>query len=65
MVYALFLSENLGYVKLIPFMIEEKNAVVVIDEETSRAWVLAIIFTRVRAQMRRQNLYILEKMKSI
>lgn len=48
-----------------PFKIEEHEAVAIIDEQTSRAWLVALIFVRVRAQMRRQNLYVLEKMKSI
>lgn len=51
--------------KLVPLKIEDKEAVIVIDEETSWAWVVALIHTRVRAQMRRQNLYILEKMKGV
>jgi len=45
----MFLSDNLGFIKMTPFKIEDKEAVIVIDEETGRAWVMAIIFTRVRA----------------
>jgi len=38
---------------MIPFKIEGQEAVIIIDEETSRAWIMAIVFTRIRAQMRR------------
>ncbi|CDW87599.1 UNKNOWN [Stylonychia lemnae] len=65
LVNALFLQDNLGVIRMIPFKLEDKEAVIIIDEETSRAWIMAIIFTRIRAQMRRQNLYVLEKMKNI
>ena len=47
--YSLFLADNLGYVKAIPFKIEDKDAVVIIDEETGRAWIIVIIFVRIRA----------------
>ena len=62
---ALFLSDNLGYLSLSPFKVEDKHALLVLDHETSRAWLLITIFSRIRAQMRRQNLYILDKMKAL
>ena len=65
LVYAMFLADNLGYIKAIPIKIDKNypEGVIILDEETGRAWVIAVNCERIRAQMRRQNLYILEKMK--
>ena len=63
MTYALLLSGNLPYVKVQPFKIEDKEGILVIDEQTQRAWLIALCFVRIKKQMHRQNLYSLEKMK--
>ena len=46
---ALFLADNLGYLTVSHIKIEDKEAVMVVDEETGRAWIIAIIFSRIRA----------------
>ena len=65
LVYAMFLADNLGFIKAIPVTIDKNypEGVIILDEETGRAWVIAINAERIRAQMRRQNLYMLDKMK--
>ena len=51
LVYAMFLADNLGHVRLIPFSIDKNypQAAIIVDEETGRGWVLAIICERIRA----------------
>jgi hypothetical protein len=34
LLYSLFLADNLGYVKAVPIKIEDKDGIVIIDEET-------------------------------
>jgi len=43
---------------------EEKDGVLVMDAESSKAWLIGIIFVRIRAQMAKQSLFHLEKMKA-
>ena len=62
---ALFLADNLGYVKVQSLPVGDKDGILVVDEQTQRAWLIAISFTRIAAQMHRQNLYSLEHMKGI
>ena len=55
LVYAMFLADNLGFIKAIPVTIDKNypEGVIILDEETGRAWVIAINAERIRAQMRR------------
>lgn len=52
LVYSMFLADNLGYVRVLPIKIDGNSGaegLVVIDEETGRAWIIAVIFVRIRA----------------
>lgn len=66
MFIGLCLADNVGCVEVCTFDVEiATSGIAVIDNETSRAWLVGLCATRIKAQMRRQNLYVLEKMKGL
>jgi hypothetical protein len=66
MFIGLCLADNVGCVQVCTFDVEiATSGIAVIDNETGRAWLVGLCATRIKAQMRRQNLYVLEKMKGL
>ncbi|TNV81629.1 hypothetical protein FGO68_gene379 [Halteria grandinella] len=65
LVHAMFLADNIPCITLTRIKINkcDLGGVIIQDSETQKAWIIAINHVRCRAQMRRQNLYILEHMR--